>query len=67
MRAYSEDLRLKALAAAVRGVPRAEVSRVVGVSPASLKRYLKKRREEGSVAPRPHPGRPAPKGDALRA
>ena len=67
MRAYSPDLRLKALDAVDRGVPREEVARVVGVSVPSIKRYLKQRRETGSVAPRPHPGRPAPKGDALRA
>jgi transposase len=40
------------------GISRKEVSRVFGVSLASIKRYIKQRREIGSLAPRTIPGRP---------
>jgi len=66
MRAYSKDLRLRVLAAVDRGTPRAEVARTFGVSPAAVKRYLKMRRETGDVEPRPIPGPPARKREALR-
>jgi transposase len=67
MRAYSQDLRLRVLAAVDRGRPRAEVARTFQVSLASLKRWLKQRREVGHVEPKPIPGPPAPKGAALAA
>ena len=65
MKAYSKDLRLKVLAAVDRGVPRGEVAGTFGVSPATLKRWLKKRRETGDVDPEPIPGPPARKRAAL--
>jgi transposase len=40
MRAYSEDLRVKVLDAVDRGMPRAEVARVFGISLPSIKRWL---------------------------
>jgi transposase len=67
MRAYSQDLRLRVLAAVDRGLPRAAVARTFQVSLATFKRWLKQRREVGHVAPRPIPGPPARKGAALAA
>lgn len=67
MRAYSKDLRLKVLAAVDRGMPRAAVVGAFSVSPATVKRWLKKRRETGDVEPEPIPGPPAPKREALLA
>ena len=67
MKAYSEDLRLRVLAAVDRGVPRAEVAELFDVSPATLKRWLRRRRETGGVATAPRPGRPSEKMAALRA
>lgn len=65
MKPYSKDLRLRVLAACDRGMPRAEVGRIFGVSEPSIRRYLRLRRETGGVEPRPVPGPPARKGAAL--
>ena len=65
MKPYSKDLRLKVLAACDRGMPRKEVSRIFGVSEPTIRRYLRLRRETGDVEPKPVPGPPARKGDAL--
>jgi len=65
MKPYSKDLRLKALAAVDRGTPRKEVARVFGVSEPTIRRYLRLRRETGDVEPRPVPGPPARKLQAL--
>ena len=67
MRPYSKDLRTKALAAVDRGMPRKEVAAIFGVSLATIKRWLKRRRETGEVEARPTLGRPSVKGAALRA
>src|SRR6266699_6192817 len=67
MRAYSYDLRLRILRAVDQGKPRAEIIKVFEVSRATIKRYLKLRRETGDVKPRTIPGRPAKKGVALLA
>jgi len=67
MKPYSKDLRLKIIAACDRGMPRREVSRVFGVSEPTIRRYLRLRRETGGVDPRPVPGPPARKSDALGA
>ena len=53
MKAYSKDLRLKVLAAVDCGVPRGEMVGTFGVSPATVKRWLKKRRETGDVEAEP--------------
>ena len=58
MNAYSKDLRIKALGALDRGMPRKEAASTFGVSLATLKRWLKRRREGEDIAPRPSPGRP---------
>src|SRR3712207_3098772 len=65
MKPYSKDLRLKVLEAVDRGMPRAEVAEVFGVSMPTIKRWLKRRRETGEVDPNPNPGPPATKGAAL--
>lgn len=58
MRAYSQDLRERVLRAVDLGRPRAEIVQLFGVSLATIKRYLKQRREEGHVRPKAIPGRP---------
>ncbi len=66
MKPYSKDLRLKVLAAVNRGMPRAQVANVFSVSVPTIKRWLKRRRETGDVAPQPIPGPPARKWEALK-
>jgi transposase len=58
MKAYSQDLRERVLRAVDLGRPRVEIVQLFGVSLATIKRYLKQRREEGHVRPRAIPGRP---------
>jgi transposase len=58
MRAYSMDLRKRVLAAVDRGTPRKEIVRTLGVSEPTIRRYLRLRRETGSVAPKPYPKPP---------
>jgi len=65
MKPYPEDLRLKVLEAVDSGLPRTEVAEAFGVSLPTIKRWLKRRRETGGVAPTPHPGPPARKAAAL--
>lgn len=67
MKAYSYDLRQRVLRAVDQGRPRAEIVIVFAISLATLKRYLKLRRETGDVKPKAIPGRPAKKGAALQA
>jgi len=57
MNAYSKDLRIKALGALDRGMPRKEAASTFGISLATLKRWLKRRREGEDIAPKPSPGR----------
>jgi transposase len=56
MKTYSQDLRERMLDAVDRGMPRKEAVRAFGVSLATLKRWLKRRREEGSAAAKRRPG-----------
>jgi transposase len=65
MRAYSMDLRERVLAAVDRGTPRKEIVRTLGVSEPTIRRYLRLRRETGSVAPKPYPKRPFSIGQSL--
>ena len=67
MRAYFYDLRQRILRAVDQGKPRAEIIKMFDVSRATIKRYLKLRRETGDVKPKAIPGRPAKKGVALFA
>jgi transposase len=57
MNAHSKDLRIKTLGAVDRGMPRKEAASTFGISLATLKRWLKRRREGENIAPRPSPGR----------
>ena len=65
MKAYSEDLRRRVVGAVERGMKRAEVIETFVVSRPTIKRWLKQRRETGDLAPKPIPGPPAIKRDAL--
>lgn len=65
MKPYSEDLRLRVLAAVDRGRPRPEAARTFSVSVSTIKRYLRLRRETGGVEAKPIPGPPAPKRRVL--
>ncbi len=67
MKAYSEDLRQRVLEALDRGMSRAAVVQTFRVSLSPLKRYLKQRRDTGSLRFRLPPGRPATKRAALIA
>jgi transposase len=57
MNAYSKDLRIRVLDAVDGGEHREEIVRLFGVSPATIGRWLRRRRETGDVAARPSPGR----------
>ncbi len=59
MNAYSKDLRLKALSAVERGVPRKEVAEFLGISLATISRYVKLKASGREIAPKPSPGRKA--------
>ena len=48
---YSKDLRIRALAAVDRGMPRREVVEIFSVSLTTLKRWLKMRREGKNLSP----------------
>src|SRR5215213_10115223 len=61
----SKDLRLKVLAAVDRGMPRKEVAQVFGLSEPTIRRYLRLRRQTGDLEPKPVPGPPARKREAL--
>jgi len=61
MKAYSEDLRERVVRAVDQGKSRQEIVKLFAVSLATLKRYLKQRRETGSLKPKAIPGRPARK------
>jgi transposase len=67
MKAYSEDLRLRVVAAIDGGMPRSEVVRVFGVSRATVARYLQLRRQTGAVGSRPRHGPPPITTSALAA
>jgi transposase len=67
MRAYSYDLRQRILHAVDQGKTRVEICKLFEVSRATIKRYLKLRRETGDVKPKTIPGRPAKEGAALQA
>lgn len=58
MRAYSPDLRAKILAAVDAGTSKSQAARTFGVGLATIKRYAALRREQGTLDPKPHPGRP---------
>ena len=67
MKAYSEDLRERVVRAVAIGTPRDEVAATFAVSVPTITRWLRLKRETGSLAPRPVPGPVAVKTDALVA
>jgi transposase len=67
MRAYAQDLRERVLRAVDMGHPRAEIVQFLGVSLATIKRYIKQRQEEGHVRPKTIPGRPPTKRAKVEA
>ena len=52
MRAYSEDLRKKIVAAVERGMPKAQATRTFDVSLSSVKRYARRVRQGDSLEPK---------------
>src|SRR5207245_2927727 len=65
MRAYSNDLRERLVAALERGeYSMRQIAHLFAVSLSCLARLLQHQRRTGSVQPKPHPGVPAPKLDA---
>ena len=67
MKAYSQEVRQRVLRAIDQGKSQAEVAETFAISTATIKRYLKTRRERGHVLPKAIPGRPNVKGAALQA
>ncbi len=65
MKPYSEDLRWRVVRAVEGDMPRREAARVFDVSLPTIKRWLRLRRAGGDLAPKPVPGPPAVKRDAL--
>lgn len=65
MRGYSEDLRVRVIAAVASGTPREDVVWRYAVSLATIKRWLKQWRETGDLALKRSPGRPGVKIGAL--
>jgi transposase len=57
MNAYSKDLRLRVLQALDRGLPRAQISELFGLSLSTIKRYVMRRRQGEDLEPKPSTGR----------
>jgi len=57
MEIYSKDLRVRAVAAVERGIPRREVVETFSISLTTLKRWLRMRREGKDLSPRFSTGR----------
>jgi transposase len=57
MNAYSKDLRLKVLCAVERGVPRRQISELLGISVSTISRYVQRKASGEEIAPKPSPGR----------
>jgi transposase len=67
MKASSQDLRERVLRAVDQGYQRADIIKLFAVSRATIKRYLKQRRETGAVNVKAIPGRPPKKLAPLQA
>jgi transposase len=63
MRAYSENLRKKIVAAIERGMPKAQAARLFDVSLSSVKRYSRSARQGRPLEPRKSSGRPRKIGE----
>jgi transposase len=57
MKQYPADFRDRLLRALDAGLGRAEAARTFGVTERTMRRWQQRRRETGSVAPTPRPGR----------
>lgn len=67
MKAYSQDLRERVVRAVDQGYKRTDIIKLFGISRATIKRYLKQRRETGHVRRKPILGRPPKKSAPLHA
>ena len=67
MKAYSEDLRERVVRVVAIGTPRDEVAATFAVSVPTIERWLRLKRETGSLAPKPVPGPVAVKTEAVMA
>jgi transposase len=67
MRAYSEDLRKKIVAAIERGMPKTQAARLFDVSLSSVKRYSRIASQGDSLTPKKSPGRPRKADEKARA
>ena len=67
MKPYSPDLRQRILHAVDQGTARTQIVALFQISLSTLKRYLRQRRETGTLTVKPIPGRPSKKGAALDA
>jgi transposase len=67
MKAYSEDLRKKIVAALERGMPKSQAARLFDVSLSSVKRYARSARRGEPLTPKKSPGRPRKADEKARA
>lgn len=67
MKAYSIDMRERVVQAVDKGYPRTEIIKLFGISRATIKRYVKQRREMGNSTKRSIPGHPSKKFGPLQA
>lgn len=67
MKQYPADFRDRLLRALDAGLEQAEASRTFGVPDRTIRRWRQQRRDTGSVAPRPRPGRQRHIGVAAEA
>jgi transposase len=67
MKAYSEELRERVVRAVAIGTPRDEVAATFAVSVPTIERWLRLKRETGSLAPKSVPGPVAVKTEAVMA
>jgi transposase len=61
MKAYSQDLRERIVQTVEEGKTQEETAHLFKVSPKTVQRYIKQRREKGHLLPNPIPGRPPTK------
>jgi transposase len=67
MKAYSQDLRERIVQTVDEGKTQAETAHLFKVSPKTVERYIRQKREKGHLLPKPIPGRPPTKRAILEA